>query len=228
MTSSSDSGSAAAVFHVYDRLALDQMPRRYTVEAGKQLQGRWTTTGAYDLWVLGPNGFHRHIAGDVRRADGSAAPSLVLRSARASGELLIELVNDGGAPCTFVLQANKYLAATPREITVVARSRSSLRIPLAASQNWYDVWFPNLAPSVETMKLGQEAETPAQWSAFVRRYRAEMATPENSHSISLLAALSKQTNFSVGCYCEQEEHCHRSVLRELLASAGAKLEPHSR
>ena len=92
-------------------------------------------------------------------------------------------------------------------------------------QNWYDVWFPNLAPSVETMKLGQEAETPNQWSAFVRRYRAEMATPENSHSVSLLAALSQQTNFSVGCYCEREERCHRSVLRELLASAGAKLEP---
>lgn len=88
-----------------------------------------------------------------------------------------------------------------------------------ARQDWYDVWFPNLAPSVETMKLGQEAKTPAQWSAFVRRYRAEMATRENSHSISLLAALSQQTNFSVGCYCEREERCHRSVLRELLASA---------
>ncbi len=133
-----NAGEQGAVFHVYDRLALDQMPRRYTVEAGKQLQGRWTTTGAYDLWVLGPNGFHRHIAGDVRRLAGSASPELVLRSARASGELLIDLVNEGGAPCTFVLQANKYLAATPREITVVARSRTSLRIPLAASQNWYD------------------------------------------------------------------------------------------
>lgn len=93
-----------------------------------------------------------------------------------------------------------------------------------ASQNWYDVWFPNLAPSADTMKFGQEATTPAQWSAFVRKYRAEMATPENSHAITLLAALSHQTNFSVGCYCEQETHCHRSVLRELLASAGARLE----
>ncbi len=94
-----------------------------------------------------------------------------------------------------------------------------------ARQNWYDVWFPNLAPSVETMKLAQEAKTPAQWSAFVRKYRAEMATPESSHSIALLAALSHKANFSVGCYCEREEHCHRSVLRELLASAGARLEP---
>ena len=97
-----------------------------------------------------------------------------------------------------------------------------------ASQNWYDVWFPGLAPSAETVKLGQEATTRSQWSAFVRKYRAEMAAPENMHAIGLLAALSHQTNFSVGCYCEQEEHCHRSVLRELLKSAGAKLAPKAR
>jgi uncharacterized protein YeaO (DUF488 family) len=93
-----------------------------------------------------------------------------------------------------------------------------------AAQNWYDLWFPNLAPSVETMKLGQQATTPAQWQAFVRRYRAQMAEPEHAHAIALLAALSRQTNFSVGCYCEQESHCHRSVLRELLAAQGATLE----
>lgn len=93
-----------------------------------------------------------------------------------------------------------------------------------ARRNWYDVWFPNLAPSVETMKLAQEATTPAQWAAFVRKYRAEMDKPENSHAIVLLAALSHQTNFSVGCYCEREERCHRSVLRELLVSAGANVE----
>ena len=92
-----------------------------------------------------------------------------------------------------------------------------------AEQNWYDVWYPNLAPSAETMKLGQAAETPAQWAQFVRRYRAEMATPEASHTLALLAALSHQTHFSVGCYCEDEAHCHRSVLRELLADKGALL-----
>jgi len=92
-----------------------------------------------------------------------------------------------------------------------------------ASQNWDDVWFPNLAPSVKTMKLGQEAKTPAQWAKFVKKYRAEMAIPENSHAIELLAALSHQSNFSVGCYCENEAHCHRSVLRELLATRGAKM-----
>lgn len=94
-----------------------------------------------------------------------------------------------------------------------------------ASQNWYDVWFPNLAPSVETIKLGQGAQTPADWARFVKKYRAEMATPENSRTLDLLAALSHQTNFSVGCYCEIEPHCHRSVLRKLLAEKGARLEP---
>ncbi len=92
-----------------------------------------------------------------------------------------------------------------------------------ASLNWYDVWFPNLAPSVETMKLGQEAKTPAQWAAFAKKYRAEMATPENTHALELLAALSHQTDFSVGCYCAEESHCHRSILKDLLMEKGAKL-----
>lgn len=90
-----------------------------------------------------------------------------------------------------------------------------------ASQNWYDVWFPNLAPSVETMKLGQDAHTPSQWAAFTKKYRSEMAAPETARTIDLLAALSRHTNFSVGCYCENEAHCHRSVLRELLVEKGA-------
>ncbi|MES2101423.1 MAG: DUF488 family protein [Pseudomonadota bacterium] len=93
-----------------------------------------------------------------------------------------------------------------------------------ASENWYDVWFPNLAPSAETVKLAQEATTPAQWVAFIRKYKAEMSKPEASHSLALLAALSQNSNFSVGCYCEREEHCHRSALRELLAEKGAKFE----
>lgn len=94
-----------------------------------------------------------------------------------------------------------------------------------AAQDWYDVWFPNLAPSVETMKLGQAAQSPAQWAAFNRQYRSEMARPENAHALRLLASLSHQTSFSVGCYCENEAHCHRSVLRSLLAEAGAAIEP---
>jgi len=91
-----------------------------------------------------------------------------------------------------------------------------------ASQNWYDVWYPNFAPSVETMKQAQAAETPAEWAAFVKKFKAEMSTPEAKHSIALLAALSHQSNFSVGCYCEDESHCHRSILRQLLEEEGAK------
>ena len=93
-----------------------------------------------------------------------------------------------------------------------------------SKQNWYDVWFPTLAPSVETMKLGQAAETAAQWSAFGRKYRAEMHSPESRHALTLLATLSHTTDFSVGCYCEDEDRCHRSILRQLLVENGAKLE----
>lgn len=93
-----------------------------------------------------------------------------------------------------------------------------------AAQNWYDVWFPNLAPSAETVKLAQEAKTPADWAAFARKYRAEMATPDCSHTLELLAALSHQTDFSVGCYCEDELHCHRSILRGLLTEKGARIQ----
>jgi len=92
-----------------------------------------------------------------------------------------------------------------------------------ASQDWYDVWFPNLAPSVETMKLGQKAATPAEWSAFRRKYKAEMAVPGPRHDLELLAVLSRTTDFSVGCYCEDEAHCHRSVLKDLLIEAGAEV-----
>jgi uncharacterized protein YeaO (DUF488 family) len=92
-----------------------------------------------------------------------------------------------------------------------------------SAQNWYDVWFPNLAPSVATMKLGQAAASPAQWAAFARKYRAEMVAPEARHDLKLLAMLSHTTDFSVGCYCEHEDHCHRSILRQLLVENGAKV-----
>lgn len=93
-----------------------------------------------------------------------------------------------------------------------------------ASQDWYDVWFPNLAPSAVTVKLAQQATTPAQWTAFIKKYRAEMAAPQANHDLELLAALSHHTNFSVGCYCEDESHCHRSALRALLVEKGAAVE----
>jgi uncharacterized protein YeaO (DUF488 family) len=90
-----------------------------------------------------------------------------------------------------------------------------------ASRNFYDVWLPTLAPSAATVKLGQKAETPADWRRFMRRYRAEMAAPETRATLDLLAALSHRTDFSVGCYCADESRCHRSVLRALLEERGA-------
>lgn len=90
-----------------------------------------------------------------------------------------------------------------------------------AAENWYDVWFPTLAPSTETMKLAQQAATPAQWNAFARKYKSEMSAPAAQHALDLLAALSRESNFSVGCYCADEAQCHRSVLRALLIERGA-------
>jgi uncharacterized protein YeaO (DUF488 family) len=93
-----------------------------------------------------------------------------------------------------------------------------------ATRDWYDVWLPNLAPSADTVKSAQAATTAAQRSAFRRKYRAEMARPENRRVIDLLAALSHHANFSVGCYCLDESRCHRSVLRMLLEESGARIE----
>jgi uncharacterized protein YeaO (DUF488 family) len=92
-----------------------------------------------------------------------------------------------------------------------------------AADDWYDVWFPTLAPSVPTMKLGLSAVSPKQWAAFARRFRSEMAKPDASRALDLLAALSHRVDLSVGCYCEVEARCHRSVLRELLRARNAKL-----
>lgn len=92
-----------------------------------------------------------------------------------------------------------------------------------ASQDWYDVWYPNLAPSVETMKLGQSVESDKDWAAFSKKYRSEMNEPDASRNLDLLAALSHQANFAMGCYCENEARCHRSLLRDLLKDRGASI-----
>ena len=95
-----------------------------------------------------------------------------------------------------------------------------------ASRNFYDVWFPTLAPSLETMKQAQAAQQSgddAGWAAFTKKYRSEMATPEAAHAIALLATLSQHSDFSLGCYCADESRCHRSLLRALLAEKGARI-----
>lgn len=92
-----------------------------------------------------------------------------------------------------------------------------------SAQNWYDIWFPNLSPSLELMKLGKIVKTENEWKTFLRKFRAEMATLENGRTLDLLAALSHESNFSIGCYCTDERRCHRSVLRALLLERGAKV-----
>ena len=92
-----------------------------------------------------------------------------------------------------------------------------------AADDWYDVWLPELAPSAAAVKVAQAADTAKAWAAFMKRYRAEMKAPERQRLLDLLAALSKDTDFSVGCYCAEESHCHRSVLRVLLREHGAVL-----
>lgn len=89
-----------------------------------------------------------------------------------------------------------------------------------ASRNIYDVWFPNLAPSEALLKEASPKDDPS-WRTFKRRFLAEMNAPEARRTLDLLAALSHDTNFSVGCYCENEARCHRSILRELLGKRGA-------
>ena len=94
-----------------------------------------------------------------------------------------------------------------------------------ARRDFYDVWLPTLAPSEALVKLGLGAKDDRAWKTFVRKYRAEMSRPEASRTWDLLAALSHTADFSVGCYCENESRCHRSVMRELLNERGAKVQP---
>ena len=134
-------GTAGAVFHVYDRLALARMPRRYTVEAGRQLDGVWSGAAgaAYDLWVLGPNGFHRHFTGKLPKAGVAApVPEIRVRADRVYLELVIELRNDGSKPCTFVLQTHRYAAVQDRSWIAPAGTAQTVRIVVDAAHRWYD------------------------------------------------------------------------------------------
>ena len=92
-----------------------------------------------------------------------------------------------------------------------------------AELDYYDVWLPNLAPSAELVGLALHSPDEKAWKTFERKYRAEMSRPDTSRVLDTLAALSHQTNFAVGCYCEDERRCHRSILRKLLAERGAEM-----
>src|SRR5262249_47628323 len=89
--------------------------------------------------------------------------------------------------------------------------------------DFYDVWLPNLSPSPELVAIAQGSQDDRSWKAFERKFRAEMNKPDAARILDLLAALSRQTNFSLGCYCENEDRCHRSILKKLLAERGAEL-----
>src|ERR1041385_5758904 len=104
----------------------------------------------------------------------------------------------------------------------VRRPPRSVKRERLAVDNWYDVWLPQLSPSADLVKQAQADATPQEWGAVAKKYRREMAEGDNARLIALLAALSHDTNFAVGCYCADENHCHRSVLREILRESGAK------
>jgi len=108
-------------------------------------------------------------------------------------------------------------------IGTVRRLPRGVRKERYAADDWFDVWYPDLAPSAELMARGQGAVTEAEWKRFVRAFKAEMDAPTARRTFDLLAALSHDTNLSIGCYCENEARCHRSVLRELLKDRGARL-----
>lgn len=91
-----------------------------------------------------------------------------------------------------------------------------------AKLDFYDVWLPNLAPSQELVAFAQRSQDERSWKMFERKFRAEMNKPDAARVLDLLAALSKQTSFSLGCYCENDERCHRSILKKLLAERGAE------
>ena len=108
-------------------------------------------------------------------------------------------------------------------VGAVRRPPRGVRKERYAADDWYDVWYPVLSPSPELFAQARAARTPAEWRAFLRAFRSEMSEPAARHSLDLLAALSHHAQLSVGCYCEDEARCHRSVLRELLAERGAAI-----
>ena len=116
---------------------------------------------------------------------------------------------------------------SPREvgeglrIGTVRRPPRGVRKEDYSSKNIFDVWFPNLSPSESLLKEAQAASDEKSWKAFRRKFLAELKSPEASKDLDLLAALSHQTNISIGCYCENENRCHRSILKELLIQRGA-------
>ncbi|WP_027820433.1 phosphocholine-specific phospholipase C [Paraburkholderia bannensis] len=154
-------GSAGAVFHVYDRLHLERIPRRYTVEAGKHSSDEWTPASAdadrYDLWVLGPNGFHRGFTGDVSAVQRGPNPETRLRYDAANNVLTLAIGNSGREPATCSVKPNAYRSDSPWTATVAPHGRAEQSWPLAASGGWYD--FTLSAENGVTRRFAGRLET---------------------------------------------------------------------
>lgn len=139
-----NSGTAAAVFHVYDRLHLDRVPRRYAIEPGKDLHDSWdvftTDDGQYDLWVLGPNGFHRAFRGDLTAsaAVGASAPEIRVCYDVANEQVYVTLMNTGASACTFSVQPNAYRSDGPWTFDIPPEKALDQHWPIGRQGNWYD------------------------------------------------------------------------------------------
>jgi phospholipase C len=163
-----NAGAAGAVFHVHDRLHLDAAPRRFTVEVGRHLAGIWEASGdagAYDLWVLGPNGFHRHFIGNTRALLEHRAVQPEVELGYERGDLCIRLTNGGARACRFELTSNAYANDGRRTLVVGPHAELEHRLSLRNSGHWYDF-------SVEVDHLG----------GYLRRFAGRVET--GRHSIS--------------------------------------------
>lgn len=109
-------------------------------------------------------------------------------------------------------------------IGTVRRLPRGVRKERYAADDWFDVWYPDLSPSADLVKRAQGATSDNEWSAFTRAFKSEMAEPSPRRTLDLIATLSHKADLSVGCYCEDEARCHRSILRELLAERGARMD----
>jgi phospholipase C len=169
-----NSGTKGVVFHVYDQLNLGKLPRRYVVEAGKELSDVWTpaSSGSYDLWVLGPNGFHRHFTGNAKKVAAAAQPNpeVLVDYDVANKQVVLTLSNAGPVACTFSVATNAYGTSAPVATTVAARSQTKVTWSVAASGNWYDLSI-----------------TVKGWTDFVRRAAGRVETGAASVSDPAMA-----------------------------------------
>ncbi|WP_317204510.1 phosphocholine-specific phospholipase C [Janthinobacterium sp.] len=177
----SNTGTAAAVFHVYDRSNLNQPPRRYTVEAGKDLAGAWplgAQLGVYDLWVLGPNGFHRHFRGDANASALRLSPNPEIQVCYdiVNGSVTAKLHNTGSGAATVTLRANAYLDAAPLTVTLPAQTELEQTWSLCDCGNWYDF-------SVQVQEL----------PGYARRFAGRVETGKDSISDPAMGGLALGT-----------------------------------